>query len=51
MIQLITSLLKSMRGDYGNDLGSYITRRNPQSHGDVERFTRDYHKHLSFNRY
>jgi len=51
MIQLITSFLKRMVGDYGNDLESYITSRNPQNEGDIERFTRDYHRSLVQNRY
>jgi hypothetical protein len=52
MIQkIITSLLKSIRGDYGSQLESYITSRNPQNEGDVERYTREYHDRIVQNRY
>ena len=51
MIQIITSLLKRISGDYGTNLESYITSRNPQNEGDIERFTRDYHFHITQNRY
>jgi hypothetical protein len=51
MIQLITSLLKRISGDYGTNLESYITSRNPQNEGDIERFTRDYHERIIQNRY
>jgi hypothetical protein len=51
MIRLITSLLKRISGDYRNDLESYITSRNPQNGGDIERFTREYHFHITQNRY
>ena len=51
MIQIITSLLKRISGDYGNNLESYITSRNPQNEGDIERFTRDYHERIIQNRY
>jgi hypothetical protein len=51
MIQLITNLLKRISGDYGNDLESYITARNPQTEGDVERYTVEYHNKLIQNRY
>jgi hypothetical protein len=52
MIQkIITSLLKCIRGDYGSQLESYITSKNPQNEGDVERFTREYHDRIIQNRY
>ena len=52
MIQkVITSLLKYFRGDYGNQLESYITSRNPQNENDVERYTREYHDRIVQNRY
>jgi hypothetical protein len=52
MIQkVITSLLKYFRGDYGNQLESYITSKNPQNEGDVERYTREYHDRIIQNRY
>lgn len=51
MIELITTLLKKISGDYGNDLESYITSRNPKNEGDVERLTREYHTRLLQNRY
>jgi hypothetical protein len=51
MIQLITNFFKRISGDYGNDLESYITSRNPQNEGDVERYTIDYHNKLIQNRY
>ena len=51
MTQIITALLRRISGDYGSNLESYITARNPQNEGDVERFTRDYHYHLNQNRY
>jgi hypothetical protein len=51
MIQLITSLLKRMSGDYGNNLEAYITAKNPQSEADVERYTREYNDQLVQKRY
>ena len=51
MIQLITNFFKRICGDYGNDLESYITARNPKNEGDVERLAREYHNRLVQNRY
>jgi hypothetical protein len=51
MKEIITALLKRISGDYGNDLESYITARNPQNEGDVERFAREYNQHLVQKRY
>jgi hypothetical protein len=51
MIELITSFLKRISGDYGNDLESYITSRNPMNEGDVERLTQEYHSKMIQNRY
>ena len=51
MIELITNFFKRMSGDYGNDLESYITARNPKNEGDVERLTIEYNARLIQNRY
>jgi len=51
MIRLITNLFKRMCGDYGNDLETYITSRNPKNEGDVERLTLEYNSRLIQNRY
>lgn len=51
MIQLITNFFKRISGDYGNDLESYITSRDPKNEGDVERLAREFHTRLLQNRY
>jgi len=51
MIRLITNFFLKMSGNYGNDLESYINSRNPQTEGDVERYTVEYHNKLMNNRY
>ena len=51
MIELITNFFKRISGDYGNDLESYITARNPKNEGDVERLAREYNDKLTQNRY
>jgi hypothetical protein len=51
MIQLITNFFKRISGDYGTQLESYITSKNPQTEGDVERYTREYHDRIIQNRY
>ena len=51
MIQLITNFFKRIGGDYGNDLESYITARDPKNEGDVERLTSEYNARLIQNRY
>ena len=51
MIELITDFFKRISGDYGSDLESYITAREPQNEGDVERLTREFHSRLIQNRY
>jgi hypothetical protein len=51
MIELITNFLKRISGNYGNELESFITSRNPTNEGDVERLTREYHIRLLQNKY
>jgi hypothetical protein len=51
MIELITNFFKRISGDYGNALDAYITARNPQNEGDVERYTVEYHNKIMNNRY
>ena len=51
MIQLFTNFLKRISGNYGNELESYITARNPKNEGDIERLTREYHNRLVQHRY
>jgi hypothetical protein len=51
MIQIITNFLKRISGNYGNELESYITARNPKNEGDIERLTREYHNRLVQHRY
>ena len=37
----------SKNNSYGSSLENYITSRNPQHSGDVERFTVEYHMKVS----
>lgn len=51
MIELITNFFKQISGDYGNDLESFITSRDPKNEGDVERLTIEYNTRMMQNRY
>jgi hypothetical protein len=51
MIELINNFFKRISGNYGNDLESFITSRDPKNEGDVERLTLEYNTRLLQNRY